>query len=215
MYVCICLYISPCLRADERVMYVHIDRIKTCTYIHTAYIDQAKEERRKKEPIIPIPPSLSLPIYIYPYPSPHLTSPTIYPLLPPLYLYTQPSSHSSPSTQQPTAPSTPIQSIQERKKEMCSYTATHHATCGHTTFALYTFCLSLLHELNRINDPLQRRLLSLPFDSPECPPRFGVNVVSVVVVGCPRHCGGGETGKGKGTGIEGYCSACLGGVGEV
>ena len=96
-------------------MYVHIDRIKTCTYIHTAYIDQAKEERRKKEPIIPIPPSLSLPVYIYLIPITSLISPL------PLCLYTpnpHPIHYPLSSTQQPIHPAHPLKSTQitPRKK---------------------------------------------------------------------------------------------------
>lgn len=78
---------------------------------------------------------------------------------------------------------------------MCTYTATYHPTCSHTTFLLSTFCLDLLRELKRINDPLQRKLLALPFDAPECAPRVGANVRSVEV---------------RGGGVP--CSACLGGV---
>ena len=73
---------------------------------------------------------------------------------------------------------------------MCQYTATHHPTCSHTSFHLYVFCRRILHELNRINDPVQREAFALPFDPPDCEPRRGVTVIRVGVGGgeCPFCC---------------------------
>lgn len=51
---------------------------------------------------------------------------------------------------------------------MCLFVETHYSNCKHTCFELYIFCRGILHQLNRINDPDQRRGYDLPFD-PDCP----------------------------------------------
>ncbi|KOS39249.1 hypothetical protein ACN38_g9909 [Penicillium nordicum] len=51
---------------------------------------------------------------------------------------------------------------------MCLFVETHYSNCKHTCFELYIFCREVLHQLNRINDPDQRRDYDLPFD-PGCP----------------------------------------------
>ncbi|OQE47386.1 hypothetical protein PENCOP_c001G00397 [Penicillium coprophilum] len=51
---------------------------------------------------------------------------------------------------------------------MCLFVETHYSNCKHTCFELYLFCRETLRQLNRINDPEQRRDYALPFD-PNCP----------------------------------------------
>ena len=51
---------------------------------------------------------------------------------------------------------------------MCLFVETHYSNCKHTCFELYIFCREILLQLNRINDPVQRRDYDLPFD-PDCP----------------------------------------------
>ncbi|KAJ5698882.1 hypothetical protein N7462_000887 [Penicillium macrosclerotiorum] len=60
---------------------------------------------------------------------------------------------------------------------MCQYAGIFYHECRHVRFQLYLFCHSLLDQLNRINDAVQRDAFALPFtpDLPGCEPRAVFN----------------------------------------
>ncbi|KAF3020430.1 hypothetical protein E8E15_006542 [Penicillium rubens] len=63
---------------------------------------------------------------------------------------------------------------------MCLFVETHYSNCKHTCFELYLFCREILRQLNRINDPDQRRDYALPFD-PDCPTCQPYTIISASI----------------------------------
>lgn len=54
---------------------------------------------------------------------------------------------------------------------MCLYQGIHYYECGHCHFLVQNFCELLYHQLQRINDPEQRREYAIPFDGSGCEPQ--------------------------------------------
>lgn len=54
---------------------------------------------------------------------------------------------------------------------MCLYQGIYYHECGHCHFLVQQFCERLYYQLQRINDPEQRRSYIIPFDGAGCEPR--------------------------------------------